>query len=353
MTQRIQAAAFLLVVFFLVACGQSSSPTPGGLPATAVKEPLSQATRAPETVRPSQVESPQPQTSQNQSVQARLGGTLTCNCPGQIGDIEVKTGRMTPRLKGEQPYRAANGEIAFMSFDGKVMISYADGSDMQVFHELKDKLFSSLVPAVLSPDGSRIAYWDSYTTVRDRKSKRELASFETMWAEQWTSEGRLLMTGDTDHPGVYLTNRDLTDIQRIDPDMPGDHPSVSPDGRRVALHWENHVWVFDVDGSNPIRVTASNSEEFWPAWSPDGQYLIVSYGDTAVCDSCRYVFIVSPDRLNQLPNSLELYDQVSKNPELRRLERVVAACDEGVQVPCAVDRETRHLLVAERIVAWW
>lgn len=54
-------------------------------------------------------------------------------------------------------------------------------------------------------------------------------------------------------------------------------PSVSPDGRRVAMILSKDGWtdlyVADADGSNVRRLTKSPEDESSPCWSPDGQWI--------------------------------------------------------------------------------
>jgi Tol biopolymer transport system component len=54
-----------------------------------------------------------------------------------------------------------------------------------------------------------------------------------------------------------------------------EYPSLSPDGRRLAFGALNKVWVVDVRGGRPRRLTQERSRaEFHPAWSPDGSKII-------------------------------------------------------------------------------
>ena len=58
------------------------------------------------------------------------------------------------------------------------------------------------------------------------------------------------------------------------------HPRISPDGRSIALisdrRGQNNLWVMDADGSNPRQVFHDlNSRAVTPAWTPDGQYILV------------------------------------------------------------------------------
>lgn len=50
-------------------------------------------------------------------------------------------------------------------------------------------------------------------------------------------------------------------------------PVQSPDGRRLAFSALTHLYVMDLPGGTPRRVTAGDAREFQPAWSPDGQWL--------------------------------------------------------------------------------
>ena len=55
---------------------------------------------------------------------------------------------------------------------------------------------------------------------------------------------------------------------------------LSPDGQRVAVtlrdpaHGQNEdVWVLDVSRGTATRITAERTDEFAPAWFPDGERL--------------------------------------------------------------------------------
>ena len=48
------------------------------------------------------------------------------------------------------------------------------------------------------------------------------------------------------------------------------YPAISPDGKRVAFTAFNRIYVKDLPGGKPVRLTNSEDGEFMPAWSPDG-----------------------------------------------------------------------------------
>ena len=58
------------------------------------------------------------------------------------------------------------------------------------------------------------------------------------------------------------------------------HPSVSPDGSSIAFisdrAGQNNLWIMDADGGNPRSVFVDTDvRASMPAWSPDGEYLVV------------------------------------------------------------------------------
>ena len=57
------------------------------------------------------------------------------------------------------------------------------------------------------------------------------------------------------------------------------YPRLSPDGRRVALIVAGDVWVYDLSGTLPIRLT-SGARYASPIWTADGRRLVME-GDVA------------------------------------------------------------------------
>ncbi|MCI0403875.1 MAG: amidohydrolase family protein [Acidobacteria bacterium] len=50
-------------------------------------------------------------------------------------------------------------------------------------------------------------------------------------------------------------------------------PSQSPDGKRLAFSALTKLYVMDIPGGTPRRLTNGDAREFQPTWSPDGQWL--------------------------------------------------------------------------------
>ncbi|HLG05696.1 MAG TPA: hypothetical protein VI383_06080, partial [Gemmatimonadales bacterium] len=47
-------------------------------------------------------------------------------------------------------------------------------------------------------------------------------------------------------------------------------PAPSPDGRRVAFTALDRLYVADLPGGTPRRLTTVDAGEYFPTWSPDG-----------------------------------------------------------------------------------
>jgi serine/threonine-protein kinase len=50
-------------------------------------------------------------------------------------------------------------------------------------------------------------------------------------------------------------------------------PRLSPDGQRVAVMIDGHVWIYEIARDVLARVTFGPNREFWPIWTPDGSRL--------------------------------------------------------------------------------
>jgi Tol biopolymer transport system component/imidazolonepropionase-like amidohydrolase len=95
----------------------------------------------------------------------------------------------------------------------------------------------------------------------------------------------------------------------------------SPDGRRLAFTALNRVWVADLAGGTPRRLTDGELGEFEPAWSPDGQWIAYSTWSEAERGHLYRVRASGgrPQRLSAVP---ALYRQPVWSPDGQRIVAV-------------------------------
>ena len=90
-------------------------------------------------------------------------------------------------------------------------------------------------------------------------------------------------------------SRDGTQIEPLEEGfrLNAHHPALSPDGRRLALTIDADLWVFDLEGRPPRKLTFT-ADTNNPLWTPDGSRLV--YERTA-----GEMFAIVADGTSQLP----------------------------------------------------
>lgn len=105
-------------------------------------------------------------------------------------------------------------------------------------------------------------------------------------------------------------------------------PAVSPDGRRVAFTAVDRLWIADVDGSNPRRLTTADVGEYQPAWSPDGRSIAYVTWDDAAGGHIMRVTADGRSRPVQLTRTAALYLNPAWSPPGTRIVAERAAARE-------------------------
>lgn len=173
----------------------------------------------------------------------------------------------------------------------------------------------SAMRPVLSPDGKKLVYVTRYETqtamrVRDletnderwlinkvtRDDQESRATRDTFPGYAFMPDGKsLLVTIDGKIKRVDFVTGAATTIPftaNVDMDIAARlhfnyrvndsdqvqarlirYPVLSPDGRRVVFSAFNKLYVSDLSGGTPRRLTNLNLGEFMPTWSPDGRYV--------------------------------------------------------------------------------
>ena len=102
------------------------------------------------------------------------------------------------------------------------------------------------------------------------------------------ANGLIAFYSDRDgNPEIYVMGADGSGLARLTNDPASDDsPAISPDGTQIVFLTARHdpspqfpdlkyeIYVMDIDGSNPRRLTHTEAAEDHPAWSPDGSGII-------------------------------------------------------------------------------
>ena len=96
--------------------------------------------------------------------------------------------------------------------------------------------------------------------------------------------------------GIGLTDMLGTGIDVI---TSGAEPTFSPDGKRIAYvkrtEGHEHIFIASADGSNAEQVTDGTADDQDPSWSPDGKHLVFCSAHGTDEWTQANLFLVGPD----------------------------------------------------------
>lgn len=152
-------------------------------------------------------------------------------------------------------------------------------------HEGEDSL------PVWSPDGSQIAFasdrdgdMEIFLMRADGTNLRQLTDNTSIESKpSWSPNGTKIAfdSGQGYERDIYLMDADGQN-QELVIQAQGGWPAWSPDGLRIAYFDRvagiSKIFVVDTDGTHRTRITNTNTEEWEPSWSPDGEWLLYVAG---------------------------------------------------------------------------
>jgi serine/threonine protein kinase len=154
----------------------------------------------------------------------------------------------------------------------------------------RDSLENETTPA-FSPDGNLIAFHSArepsglYIMEATGENPRRLSDIG--YHPSWSPDGKQIVVG-TEWVGVHSNKSTrpsalwiidvATGAKRLLTEGDAAQPSWSPDGGRIAYwYWSTQgrgdIATIPAAGGAPVRITAEDTRDWNPTWSPDGKYI--------------------------------------------------------------------------------
>jgi Tol biopolymer transport system component len=122
-------------------------------------------------------------------------------------------------------------------------------------------------------------------------------------------------------------------------------PRVSPDGKRVAFTALNRLYIMDLPGGTPRRVSNLNFTEAQPVWSPDGTQLAWVTWENSGGHVYKYNFKAKTPSVQKLTQTPALYSELAWSFTSNRIVL-------GVTPPQYFRNQDGPVGFAERDLAW-
>ncbi len=190
----------------------------------------------------------------------------------------------TPEDEVSSSWSPDGSKIAFVSFrDGKTSEIYvmdADGSNQT---RLTNNDFDDEAPH-FSPDGKLIATESGndrkrrqiYVMNADGSNHKAITDMESYQGyPTWSSDGaKLFFDSDKDGGGIYIVNKDGTDLKKVTEEGSGTFINHAPDGSKILFYGikkgeENGgLYVMDSEGQNWKKINNDNFQYIAATWNP-------------------------------------------------------------------------------------
>jgi Tol biopolymer transport system component len=200
---------------------------------------------------------------------------------------------------------------------------------------------------VVSKDGKKIFFTGTQSSaelsVYDSRLREFVPYLGGILAEgvSFSKDGQWVAYVRLPEGTLWRMKIDGTDqLQLTFPPMKVFQPRWSPDGKRLAFgdappHGHSKVYAIPADGGAPEALTSGEHDENNPMWSPDGNSLVLAYGNLP--DSSIQVLNLRTHTVTELPGSKGIY-----SPRWSPDGRYVAALSSGDSKVVLFDFKTQE-----------
>lgn len=236
-----------------------------------------------------------------------LGPRPDRNPPGAATEAPGTDGGQDDGDAVPVPPAAASTQLAFTSNrDGDYEI-YVIGVDGEGLQQITNNDQVVDFDPTWSPDGARLVYastagGDSELVVAnaDGSDARTITENRSRDADPaWSPDGEWIAFS-SDRGGnfdIYRVRPDGSDVQQLTSSSLDEmNPAWSPDGQRITYYAVDpddsdtaEIFISDIAGGPPERMTDNGALDQWPDWSPDGSRLVFTSAN-GIPDRRRSIF---------------------------------------------------------------
>ena len=178
------------------------------------------------------------------------------------------------------------------------------------------------------------------------------------------TNGRILFTHCEDGSGcqIYTANPNGSAIEQVTSGGDSMQGDWSPNAKRIAYvsfaSGDAAIWVVGADGSNPTQLTPDdpNSDDFWPRFTPDGDWILFTNCAGSDCDGGIFAVHPNGSQMHPItPNSHDSYNIADMSPDGTRLAYMrwhVGGVKMAVYVSRA-DGTGQRRVTPPRLQGWW
>jgi Tol biopolymer transport system component len=142
--------------------------------------------------------------------------------------------------------------------------------------------------AFVSQEGDDVTTADVHTFAADSAEESPVTDDDVQdYGAAWSADGKTLFIGSNTAAGWQILQVDLATLSASPLATPaaGNAPALSSDGNLIAFtsdrDGDDDIYVMDVDGGNQRNLTANDTHDDNPSWSPDGSRIV--YDCDAIC----------------------------------------------------------------------